>query len=218
MTVLEIDLAKVMALVSGEVVATGVSADDYMANYAADHCEWVGGVVIRMSPAGLKHNDFTDYLRDLLRTYFAAKPIGRVLSHPFVMRVDVTDSRREPDLQIILHTNPGKLSETAMIGPADICIEIVSPESVERDYGTKLEEYEKGGIAEYWLFDPQRKIALFYQLDNTGTYRLMDPDEQGIYRTPKLPGFQLHVPTLWLDNLPDIIAVVEAVKKMLADD
>jgi hypothetical protein len=36
---------------------------------------------------------------------------------------------REPDLQIILKSNPHEHSPTLMRGPADICIEIVSPES-----------------------------------------------------------------------------------------
>ena len=213
----EMDVGKIIPLVSGEVVATNVSADEYLEKYAADYCEWVGGVVIRMSPVGLKHNDLTDYLRDLARAYFSSRPLGKILSQPFVMRLDATGSAREPDLQIILHSNAGKLTETAMVGPADICIEVVSPESVERDYGTKLEEYEKGGVGEYWLFDSQRKIALFYRLDEAGLYHLISLDETGIYQTPKLPDFRLHVPTLWEDTLPDIVAIVEAVKKMLAD-
>jgi Uma2 family endonuclease len=199
----------------GKVVAAGVSADEYMERYAAHFYEWVKGFVIKMSPVALKHAAIDDYLGDLLKAYFALNPIGQVIGAPFVMRVDSTDSRREPDLQVILTSNPGELTETYMHGPADICIEIVSTESVARDYGEKFEEYEAGGVREYWILDPIRTQTLFYRLDENGVYRQVLPDAEGNYRTPLLPGLVLHVPTLWDDALPDIVAIVEAVRHML---
>jgi Uma2 family endonuclease len=102
-----------------------------------------------------------------------------------------------------------------MIGPADICIEVVSEESVERDYGTKLMEYEAGGVLEYWLFDPIRKRALFNRLNADKVYDLVSPDADGYYETPLLPGLKLHIPTLWEEPLPDFFAIAEIVKKML---
>lgn len=174
----------------GQIVAAGVSADEYMERYAARH-------------------------GDLLKAYFALNPTGRVLGAPFIMRVDATESRREPDLPVILKTNPGELTETYMHGPADICVEIVSAESVARDYGEKFEEYEAGGVREYWILDPIRSQTHFYRLDENGIYRLILPDAEGNYRTPLLPGLVLHVPTLWQDTLPDLVTIVEAARAML---
>lgn len=117
----------------GDVVALDVSADDYMARYAKGYHEWVKGTVIKISPVSLRHDALDDYPRALLGAYFALNPIGRVLGAPFVMRVDATRSCREPDLQVILQTNCGQLTDTYMHVPADIVIEIVSEESVARD-------------------------------------------------------------------------------------
>jgi Uma2 family endonuclease len=199
----------------GVIVATGISADDYMERFAAHHYEWVRGYVIDRRPVTLRHQLFEGYLRDLLDAYFAFNSIGRVIGAPFVMRVDATNSRREPDLQVILKTNPGELTETYMHGPADICIEIVSAESVAQDYGEKFQEYEAGGVREYWIFDPIRTQSHFYRLDENGVYRQILPDAEGNYRTPLLPQFALHVPTLWQDTLPNIVAIVESVRAML---
>ena len=133
----------------GEVVATNVSLEDYMEHYAADFCEWVEGVVIKMS-GSLKHNDLIDYLRDLLRFYFGLRAIGRVISQPFALRLPAFPRRRrEPDLMILLKTNASELKDTYLDGAADICIEVVSEESVERDYGVKFHEYERGGVPKY---------------------------------------------------------------------
>ena len=200
----------------GDIVAVDVSADEYMERYAADFYEWVNGVVIKMSPVSSIHDDITVYLRGLLNAYFALNPIGRAKSAPFVMRLDAIASRREPDLQVILHDNPGEFTSTVMIGAADICIEVVSPESDARDYGEKFKEYEAGGVPEYWIIDPAREDCRFYRLNEKGIYKLFLPDADSIYETPKLPRLKLHVPTLWRDELPDILQVVESVKAMFA--
>jgi Uma2 family endonuclease len=194
-----------------------VSAEEYMRRYAHDFYEWVRGELIKMAPISGRHDEVTGYLRELLRAYFALKPIGVVRQAPFVMRVDATESRREPDLQVILEANPGQLTATSMVGPADICIEVVSPESVTRDYGEKFAEYEKGGVGEYWIIDPVREEAHFYRLNEEGIYKSVLPGEQGHYRTPALPGLRVHVPVLWQEDLPDIIAVVRSVQAMLAE-
>jgi Uma2 family endonuclease len=197
--------------------ASRVSAEEYMARYAHDHYEWAQGSLVKVSPTTYQHDEIVAYLLILLKTYFSFRPVGVVKHAPFVMRIDSIDARREPDLQVILKTNPGQLTETAMVGPADLCIEVVSEESVERDYGKKFVEYEKGGVREYWIVDPIRELPTFYRLAENGLYRPAFPDAEGIYETPLLPGLRLHAPTLWQKDLPDVLAVVDSVRAMLGE-
>ena len=211
MTTIHID----PAALAGAVVARDVSAADYMAHYAGTFHEWVAGVVIKMTPVTMQHDALCGYLRALLVAYFELRPVGRVLGEPFVMRLDAVQRFRELDLQVILDENPGELTVTAMIGPADICIEIVSPESAARDYGSKFTEYEQAGVREYWIVDPLRRRCDFNRRDAAGVYIEHEPDAAGDYRTPLLPDLVLHVPTLWLDDLPGTIATGQAVQRML---
>jgi Uma2 family endonuclease len=203
-------------LAAGEIVAAGVSAEDYLAQYAETFHEWAEGVVIKISPVTRQHDALCSYLRVLFTAYLELNPIGRVLGEPFVMRLDAIQRMREPDLQIILNDNPGELTDTVMIGPADICVEVVSAESVERDYGAKFSEYEKAGVREYWVIDPLRRRCDFNRRGEGGVYVEMEPDDTGYYRTPLLPRLVLHVPTLWQDELPGVIATGQAVRQMLA--
>jgi Uma2 family endonuclease len=200
------------------IVATDVAFEDYLAHYAADFHEWVRGDVIKMSPVGLRHDALTYYLRQFLTTYFALRPSGRVVSAPFVMRLPNVPAGREPDLQVILQPNLPKLTDTYMDGPADICIEVVSPESVERDHVTKLAEYEQGGVGEYWLFDPLHNEARFFRLNEDRRYIRQSEDADGNYRTPKLPGLALHVPTLWQAELPNPLQIIETLKTAIKQD
>jgi Uma2 family endonuclease len=199
------------------IVATGVSADEYMAQYAETFHEWVEGMVIKMSPVTQKHDALSAYLRMVIAAYLRLNPIGKVVGDPFTMRMDTIGRIREPDLQIILNDNPGQFTDTAMIGAADICIEVVSPESVARDYGDKFVEYEKAGVREYWIVDPIRQRCQFNRLESGNVYTAITVDANGIYQTPRLPKLALHVPTLWRDPLPDILMIVEAVQSMFTD-
>lgn len=193
-----------------------VSAEEYMERYAHDFYEWADGELEPMSPVTVRHNILLKYLLILLDAYFSLQPIGRTQYQPFVMRLDAAKAYREPDIQVILHANPGQFTSTAMIGPADIVIEIVLPESVERDYGKKFLEYEKSGVREYWLIDPLREEARFHRLGEQGVYKSFPIAADGNCESPLLPGLKIHVPTLWQQELPNLFQTAEAVKAMLA--
>ena len=80
-----------------------------------------------------------------------------------------------------------RLQRNFLDGPADLAIEIVSPESMLRDRGTKYGEYEAGGVREYWVLDPETQRADFFVLDASGRYQRAQPDADGIYRAPSCP-------------------------------
>ena len=199
----------------GEIVAFDVDEETYMRDYAESFYEWVEGVVIEMSPVSSKHDDLTRYLDRLLSAYLESTGKGILKAAPFVMKLE---TRREPDLQIILNENRAKLTETFTNGAADIAIEIVSPGSVTTDYGEKFKEYEAGGVREYWIIDPTRKTTTFYRLNGNGTYHAVALSADFHYTTTLLPKFKLYTPTLWQDELPDIITVVQSIQDMLKDD
>ncbi len=120
---------------SGEIVATGVSDEEYTEKYAGDFCELVEGNVIKMSPIHERHNELSQYLIIFLNAYFAAKPIGMIRGAPFVMQALPDLPKREPDIQVILKSNPNQPQPTIMRAPSDICIEIISPgsEAIDRE-------------------------------------------------------------------------------------
>jgi Uma2 family endonuclease len=199
----------------GEVIAQQISEDDYMALYAEHFCEWIQGTVIKMSPVTAEHDDLTIYLRQLLNAYFALRPLGFVKNAPFVMQVAPGQPRREPDLQVILEDRRAAFTETAMLGPATIVIEVISNSTRAIDFGDKFTEYETGGVQEYWLLDPLRQEAHFYRRNAKGIFMPQGLSADQDYLTPLLPDFGLHVPTLWQAPLPGIIQVVQQMTALL---
>jgi len=167
--------------------------------------EWVDGEVVMYSPASDRHQDISDFLESVLRSFVEARQLGIVRSAPFQMKLE---QGREPDLLFVARERLERLKETYLSGPAGLVVEIVSPESVGRDRGTKFREYERAGIPEYWLIDPQTKRAEFYRLTENEQYRLVPPDGEGIYGSAVLHGFWLRVAWLWQTPLPSVIDVL----------
>ena len=204
-----------LILPMGKIVAVDISLEDYLQDYTDGHYEWVGGVVVQMSPISVRHHMLVKFLYKFLDVYLEEKGWHLTLGEPFGMRTKT--SMRQPDIQVILNETLTNLKSTYLDGPADICIEIVSEESVSRDYGEKFAEYEDVGVREYWIIDPLRDRVTFYRLDENGRYRSILPDENGRYTTPLLPKFYLPVDVLWQEELPGYFEIGDMVKAMLQE-
>jgi Uma2 family endonuclease len=199
---------------SGDVIASNVSWDDYMENYAADFAEWIDGAVIKMAPVRLRHNDLSVFLLDLFRELLRRTGGGKVLIAPFVMRLG--KSSREPDVQVVLSANLARIKDTYVDGAADLVVEIISPDSDSRDRVEKFTEYQTGGVPEYWILDPIYEETLFYQRDEKGFFRRAQLDENSVYHSAVLPRLSLPVEVLWRPNLPDAEETRQMVEAMLS--
>lgn len=200
-----------------EVIAIGVTFDEYMEKYAHDFAEYVDGVVIKMSPVHRKHDASSRFLDNLFEAYLFLLGGGVLLRDPMVMKMETPLRAREPDLMILLPENVGKLKETYVEGAADLVVEIISPESVERDRGEKFVEYERAGVKEYWILDPMRQETLFYVRSADGMFQRQSLDADGYYTSTVLPKLRFKVDLLWQDPLPNIVEVVELVRAMFAE-
>ncbi len=165
--------------------------------------EWVNGEVIMTSPASRTHQLIGDFLLTVLKTFAEFHNLGLVISPPFQMKL--THSGREPDLIFIAQAHLARLKETYLDGPADLVVEIISPESLERDRGTKFYEYEAEGIPEYWLIDPFRQTVEIYHLSQEKVYQPVFTGKEGLYHAQVIPGFWFQVEWLWQSPLPPVL-------------
>jgi Uma2 family endonuclease len=171
--------------------------------------EWVNGEVIVMSPVSFAHQNLVHFLAALLRFFTEAREIGQVITAPFLMKLNVRPSGREPDIVFIANERLNQLQTVFLDGPADLVVEVVSPDSQTRDRRDKFDEYQRGGVREYWLIDPGRKQADFYLLSTDGTYNSISVDSDGIFRSEVLDGFWLKVDWLWDGPLPTLMSVLK---------
>ena len=209
-------MAETFIIPSGEILATDVSFEEYLTQFDGQSVEWVNGVIIQMSPVSIDHIALVRFLISLFDNLLTLTRSGEVFFEPMAMRPLPNLPSRSPDIQVVLNQNMHIVKQNLVDGPADLVIEVVSPESHRRDRVEKFAEYEKGGIPEYWILDPIRRETLFYVRNADGIYEPVEPDENGIYRGHVLPQLRLSAAIFWqipLPRGPEITKLVEAMLK-----
>ncbi len=197
------------------VLAENVSFENFLKFFGNHHAEWLVGKVISVVTNNTRHNAILGLLYNLLSLFLGYKHLGRVLLAGVPMKVADRKPAREPDLLIVLNENVHRIKETYLDGPADVVVEIVSPESTHRDRGAKLSEYEAAGVPEYWLLDPLRTEANVYALGDDGRYHPLSKDSEGRLVSQVLPGFALHPDLLWREEPPTGAELVALVQQMV---
>jgi Uma2 family endonuclease len=125
--------------------------------------EWVNGEVILMAPVSNEHDDLDTWLISVLRQFVEAHELG-VIRHNMFVRLPRRRRRRVPDLMFIAEGTRKRIRPTVIEGPPDLIMEIVSPDSQNRDRRDKYLEYEVAGVREYWLIDPLSRTLDVYAL------------------------------------------------------
>jgi Uma2 family endonuclease len=170
--------------------------------------ELAQGEVIVMSPAGTGHQDVGGFLLAVLRCVAEQAQAGHVFGPPTLMRLEAADAAREPDVMYVAEGHAERIQRTYIDGPADLVVEILSASSRRRDRGDKYFEYERAGVPEYWLIDPERHLAEFYVLGADGVYEMAFGGRSGRFESSVLPGLWLDVEWLWQSPLPTVVSVL----------
>ena len=180
-----------------------VTFEEYLTDPNIDpHSEWVDGTVSLMHAVADRHDEYTGWLHELLRPYLRRMKLGRLLSEPFVMKLTDPPVGRSPDLMFVAAAHLDRIRRNHLAGPADLVIEVISPATRVQDCVHKLAEYERGGVPEYWLIDPEDGAAEFHRRGDDRRLHVISP-EAGIYRTPPFPQAFFHTDWLAQRPLPD---------------
>jgi Uma2 family endonuclease len=167
--------------------------------------EWVEGKVIVMAPASRKHVQVTGWIQSLLLIVVQQQRLGEVLGPEFMVRLRKGGkSRRVPDVLFVTSARKSLLKRTYLDGAPDLAIEVVSPDSVARDWREKYLAYEAAGVREYWVIDPLSRLMEVYALKRK-KFHIIAPANDGIVESAVVPHFRLRPSWLWNDALPSVL-------------
>ncbi|MDZ7262029.1 MAG: Uma2 family endonuclease, partial [candidate division KSB1 bacterium] len=99
--------------------------------------EFVDGEVIVHSPASNKHARIGIFLATIVQVYVAQHQLGIVWGENFQIRLR-PGLRRVPDLVFLSKDSKVEVTDTEVDGAPDLAVEIVSPDSVDRDWRDKF--------------------------------------------------------------------------------
>jgi Uma2 family endonuclease len=121
---------------------------------------------IFMSPApNLDHQDITTTLIGRFFILLEEKQIGKVYASPVDVFLDEHSNAVQPDIIFVLFENQTILRKDAIHGVPDLLVEVLSPGNKDHDLIKKKNLYEKFGVKELWIIDPETKEAIGYSLE-----------------------------------------------------
>jgi Uma2 family endonuclease len=157
--------------------------------------EWVDGEVIVMPPVSMDHDRVAFWARSVHQDFVEYFELGQVFGSGFMVRLPRQRRRRTPDVLFVSKLREGILRPNHVEGAPDLIVEVVSPESVVRDWREKYTEYARAGVREYWVIDRFNDRVECYALARGGKYEAI-PEMDGKLTSNVLPG--LYLRTKWL--------------------
>lgn len=136
---------------------------------APRHTELIDGALIfNMSPQRKWHSRFITALTVALTD---AAPVGFEVDREITVRLN---RRNRPEPDIVVSTRPiSKDASWYDAGTVALVVEVVSPESEDRDRKTKPAKYAEAGIQHYWRVEDEGERAAVHTYERdavTGAY------------------------------------------------
>jgi Uma2 family endonuclease len=119
---------------------------------------------IRVSPAGMRHEDVGANLLARLWTFVRARGLGRTFGSSVGYRLP-NGNLRSPDVSFVATERmPGGKPPKGFgeLAP-DLAVEILSPDDSQREVFDKVGEYLRAGSRLVWVIDPEEETAAIYR-------------------------------------------------------
>ncbi len=123
---------------------------------------------------------------------------GIVLYSPIDIYLD-DENVFQPDIVFISKQRRDIIKDDGIHGVPDMVIEILSPSTAYYDIKKKYKIYEKFGVKEYWIVDPEMKGVELFTLTEQGKFLLSSSlSEQGTVKSGILNGFEMTLEEIFL--------------------
>ena len=171
--------------------------DDYLTWDDDIRYELIDGVPYAMAAPSQAHQEISGEIFRQLSNFLKGKPC-KVFHAAFDVRLNAEsydDIVVQPDLLVVC--DKSKLDGKSCVGAPDMAIEILSSSNTRHDTVVKFRLYQKAGVKEYWVVDPDKKSVNVYLLEN-GKYFTVTYSDNDIVPVNVLDGCEI--------NLADVFA------------
>ena len=121
--------------------------------------------IIYMSPSPVTHHQrIVRKLLNKMSDFVEGNNLGEMFVSPFDVYLDEYSNAVQPDVIFVAKEN-ASIVEDHIHGVPDLLIELLSPGNKSHDTVRKKNLYEKFGVKEYWIIDPETKESIGYTLE-----------------------------------------------------
>jgi Uma2 family endonuclease len=140
-----------------------------------------------------RHQAIVANLLGMIWSYLQQQPIGRVFTAPFDVIFSDFDVV-EPDVLYLSRERMAQIETSPWVrGAPDLVIEIGSESTRRRDETIKRRLYERFGVSEYWVVDPEIDVIKLYRRAGDRVERAAELalENGDVLTTPLLPTLEM---------------------------
>ena len=134
-----------------------------------ERIEIINGEAVMMAPPTRIHQEILMELSRQLANFLEGKKC-KVYPAPFAVRLfekdgdtpEDVDTMVVPDISVVCDHD--KLDKHGCKGAPDLVVEILSPSTQRHDRLVKLDLYQRAGVREYWIVDPDSSTVQVFML------------------------------------------------------
>ena len=135
----------------------------------SENIEIIDGEAVMMAPPTRIHQEISGELFRQLANFLEGKKC-KVYAAPFAVRLfekdgdtpEDVDTMVEPDISVVCDHD--KLDKHGCKGAPDLVVEVLSPSTQRHDRLVKLDLYQRAGVREYWIVDPDSSTVQVFML------------------------------------------------------
>lgn len=146
---------------------TKVSVSDFRKMLFDDNDDFfyeiIEGEMIQKSAPAPIHQRVSRKLTGILDRFISDKSLGEIFYAPIDVDLDEYN-KPQPDLVFVSEGRRAIITDDGIMGVPDLIVEVISPSSVIRDRIEKKNTYERLGVKEFWIVDPQYKAIEIYTI------------------------------------------------------
>jgi len=147
----------------------------------------------------LRHQQVSGRLHLAIGHWLETHPIGQVYYAP--LDIVFTDfDVVEPDLLYMSNERAASIGTPEHLkGAPELLVEIGSPSTRKRDETIKRRLYERSGVSEYWVVDPELDIVRVFRRRDGAFGRPVELSAEAgdVLTTPLLPGLEIPLARLF---------------------
>lgn len=154
-----------------------------------------GELVMTPSPVPL-HQSISFELSFQLATFIKKNNLGQVFVAPLDVCFD-EENIYQPDVLFICKENQKIIGKAMIEGAPDLVMEVLSPSTAYYDLRTKFRLYEKSGVREYWIVDPERQSVEVYTGKNGKFFLQSEVEGAGEALSEIISGFSVQLDVIF---------------------
>nr|WP_238829371.1 Uma2 family endonuclease [Leptospirillum ferrooxidans] len=154
--------------------------------------EIIDGELCMTPSPNTRHQEISLILSLAIGNWLGKSPSGKLFIAPY----DVVFSKdplqvAEPDLIFVSKEHLSIITEKNIQGSPDLLVEILSPSTESSDRRVKHSLYERFGVLEYWIVDPESQTLQVFRLVDGRYPAPLEYGKSDLLESPLFPGLSL---------------------------